>query len=315
MSQQLRDALAQAADAGRAQFDARDAAEVVSPAAARVRRQRAMMSTAGVLSVAVVVGGVAWAFGTSGLPGPNTGEPVGPAGVTQSPYVPTSEPHVNSWSTLQLAAVAEPRKPDEKRADSAAGVICHHNRPVDDPRVYLSESKDVTMSHARFFVDCTPVWFKKGPLTSTLSAGSSIADGSVLDAHAVVRNDSPNAITLDLESVVMWVETAPGTASAGADETYTGAVVGPTMWDSNGYVQMLLDSGTTMKTLEPGDTFTAHATASAIQGANSLLEQIISTGAPYTVTFWARIHEESPHGDATYLIQLGTAQHYPAAMS
>ena len=311
MSQQLRDALAQAADAGRAEFAARDAAEVISPATARVRRQRAALGTAGALGVAVLVGGIAWAVGGEGIPGVQA---VTPAGTAQATVQATLPPDTNPWSTLQLAAVAQPREVGEKRADSAAGMICHHSEPTDDPRVKVREAHSDVMTHAVAFTDCTPVWFKEGPLTSDSDMHATLqANDNTLSVWGTVRNDSANPLEIDHDSIFAWVETNPNTIGVATVSTYAHMVVGSSMWGTSGHTDALLSSTDDTSTIEPGASLDISAIASDGFAGEGPIANLIESGSAYSVTFWARIHEDNPSGDATYLIQLGAAHVFGGA--
>ncbi|MGC4175085.1 hypothetical protein [Demequina sp.] len=307
MSQQLKDALSQAEHAGRVEFATRDADDVIVPATRRVRRQRAMVATGSALGVAVIAGGIVWGAEAYGPAGPGTVDPAGsanPSGTanTEVPEVP--------WSTLQLAAIAEPRKQGELREDSVAGMICNHDSPTDDPRVYVREAHNDTISHALFFTDCAPVWFKHGPATTDSEAFVSMGDSLELASQATIHNVSANSIAIDRDSIFMWVESAPAKASDGSADTYAGAVIGTSMWDTSGYVTALLDSSTATTVIEPGEALVAAEAAAGVPGGSAALSNLLKNGQPFTVTFWARVHEENPSGDATYLIQLGAAHEY-----
>ena len=58
------------------------------------------------------------------------------------------------------------------------------------------------------------------------------------------------------------------------------------------------------------DTITEVSAEAGERWTGGALGELIESGAEFTVTFWARIHEENPSGDSTYLIQLGEAHTY-----
>jgi hypothetical protein len=275
-----------------------------------VRRHRTAVATGSLLGAVVLVGGVLWgadAFGTA--PAPLDLSPASSSDSSGDIGVLAETP----WSTLALAAGTESRAPGEKRADSVAGMICHHAAPEDDPRVAI-QSADPTTSHMTVFEDCEAVWFKDGPFTSDTDASSSTEDFTgTLSAQAVIRNDSGRPLSIDRDAVFMWVETEPDTLSGASDSTYTHTVVGASMWDASGKNNALLDSADEATVIPPGGHFDEMMLASEGIGTTGQLASIIASGEPYTVTFWARIHEADPTGDATYLIQLGSAHTYGGA--
>lgn len=310
MTTEMHDALAKAAADARADFEARDVSEVIAPASRRVRRSRATLAVAGAFGIVAVAGGLMWgvdALSThrSGIVDPATPSEGPPDAIERLGEVP--------WSTLSLAAVTEPRTMGDKRIDSVAGMICHHEEPTDDPRVYVARLDDPNSETASVFEDCEPVWFKDGPFTQdTDTSVTTDAQTGTVTSSALIHNQSARPIAIDSESVFIWVETDPLTASNNTDVAYSGTVVGKSMWDTRGSNQAFLQSGANPVVIAPGETYDASTRASDGIGYPGPLAQALAGADGYTVTYWARIHEDNPSGDATYLIQLGSEHSYGA---
>jgi len=309
MTHDLHEALTQAANVGRASFEETDAATVIAPTARRVRRHRAAVTAFAAMGSVVMLAGVLWASDAVRWHGTDTLVPA----VSAEPSFGADSPLGDTpWSTLALAAVASPRTMGEQRADSAAGMICHHDKPTDDPRVAVTQHSDVT-ANAVSYEDCTAVWFKKGPLTTDSNAGAAAADGdTAFGAQSLIRNVSDRPLSIDRAAIFMWIETDPGTLNDSAIATYSRAVIGKSMWPVAGHNNALLESADAPIVIDPGTYYNATGVVRGL-GDDGMLPELISSGAAYTVTFWARIHEESANGDATYLVQLGSAHTYGGA--
>jgi len=313
MSTELHNALAEAAEAGGAEFSLRNVDAVILPATQRVRRQRASIAAAGTMGVVLLAGGLVW--GMDSLTTLNA-QNLDPAQQSEPPITPPGQVAEVPWSTLALAAVTEPRVIGDKRVDSAAGMICHHASPQDDPRVALESDTDPAVSSYTSIADCAPVWFKNGPLTSDTNGGWSMSSlPASLSAQTVVTNGSDRPLAIDTGSVFMWVETAPGSPTDKGLSTFSGMIIGPSMWGTDGSNTALLDSATETTVMAPGGSFVAKARATAMGGAGDALSDIIANDGTYTISFWARIHEANPKGDATYLIQLGEAHTFDVEVS
>jgi hypothetical protein len=310
MNADLREALGAASDAARADFETRDASHVIAPASKRVRRQRAAAMAAGTAGAVVLLGGVLWGAQTLGMTGFRTLDPANPGEPTGQPDVTGVLSEV-PWSTLSLAAVTEPRAQGEKRADSVAGMICHHDEPGDDPRVALREMDGDTTSNVTVVEDCTPVWFENGPFTSVRDLSISTTDmpSWTLSSHALVRNLSGRPLAIDADSVYMTIETSPGEPSATVTAVYSHTVVGGSTWDESDRTVAILRSDDEATIIED-NAFLPVATLASDGSAESTLAALIKSGDRYTVTFWARIHEEKPNGDASYVIRLGEPQEF-----
>ena len=303
MTSDLSQVLAEAATAGRARFETRDAEAVIAPATRRVRHHRAAVTSFAALGSVVLLAGVLWTADAVRWSATDT---LTPATSSEPSFGADSPLGDTPWSTLALAAVASPRALGEQRADSAAGMICHHENPTDDPRVDVAQHSDVTISHASNYEDCTAVWFKNGPLTTDSNTGASTNDTeATLGVQSLIRNVSDRPLFIDRAAIFMWIETNPGEISSSTDEVFSTAILGDSMWSAAGTNEALLDSSSAAIVIDPGTYF--NATATAIEGAagNGALKALIRSGDQYTVTFWARIHEDNPLGDATYLVQLG----------
>lgn len=304
MTTELQEALDRASrEAGQA-FAARDAVEVIEPAARRVRRHRARLTGFATLGSVAVMTGMLWgAEALSPLPAP-----LEPASTPVSTVVAED----NSWATLELAAQTGPRRHGEVRKNSVAGMICNHESPTDDPRVSVARVNDPTVSHATAFEDCAPVWFKRGPSTGDMRSNISITQSpeARLSLEFSVVNTSDQPIEIDTESVFMWVETAPAEMGDGPLATYSRTLVGPSMWLDQSTVHALLDSGDDSTVVKPGERFSGLIVANELAGEGPLSDAA-SYRTPLKISVWARIHEESPSGDASYLVQLGeTLTHY-----
>jgi len=312
MSTELHNALAEAAEAGRAEFDLRDAATVIAPANRRVRRQRAGIAAFGTLGVVVVAGGFLWGMDTLGS---LSAQNLDPAQQSEPPLDAPGQLAEVPWSTLALAAVTEPRAMGEMRVDSVAGMICHHASPQDDPRVARESDTNPAMQYTSI-EDCTPVWFKNGPLTSDANGSSSMSNQPAsLSSQTVVTNGSDRPLAIDTDSVFMWVETSPEAPTDTGLATYSGMIIGQSMWGMDGSNTALLDSAQETMVMAPGGSFVAHASATAMGGGGDALADLVTNGGTYTISFWARIHEANPKGDATYLIQLGEAHTFGVEVS
>ncbi len=307
MSTELHDALTRASQVAKAEFETRNAVEVIHPAARRVARQRAGLRLGAGLATVAVVGGVLWTAETIADARVDTITPAAPsvssAGVDKFPDVVTDG---SAWSTLDLAVRALPRQQGSVSVDGTAGMICHHAVPQDDPRV-AAMSDDPALSHRAVLEDCRATWFVHGPVTT-------ITDWHVTSAHAntspnltytfSIRNDSEQPIAFDSDSLFMWIETDPeGTSDAVSP--YAHAVVSGSMWDAMGNVNALLSSDAQPDTIPVGGTYSRSITATSGSASGNALAALLSEDSPYRLTLWARVHEDHAAGDATYLIQLG----------
>ena len=299
MSTELHESLAAAANTGRATFELRDADEVIRPATRRVRQQRAAMATAGTVGLFALVGGLVWSAETFG-----TAATMDPAGTPSAQEVPIVQ---SPWSALQFAAAAGPRKiSDSNRTSAVKGMICHHDDPIDDPRVAMQKNTDATVGLITVLEDCAPVWYSPGPSTVGTYQGLSVDDLHSLSAHATFRNTSNQPLAIDTDSVVMWVEASPSEVSKDSVSAYSNSVVGDSMWQSATSNVMLLNSHDEVTVVAPGGDLAVISSASDSTAADTAITRLIASGHPYTVSFWARIHEDDPSGHSTYLVQLGS---------
>ena len=298
MSTELHESLTAAANTGRASFELRDADEVIQPAARRIRRQRAAIVTTGAVGLFALAGGLVWSAQTFG-----TVATMDPAGTPSVQGAPVAAP----WSTLQFAAAAQPRKiGDANRSSAAKGMICHHDDPQDDPRVAMQRNTDPTVSHITVLESCAPVWYSAGPTSTSNFESFSIDDDHTISAHVRFTNTSSRPLAFDVDSVVMWVETAPNEVSEHTLSAYSSALVGDSMWETATSNVILLDSRDQVEVIQPGEDFAAAAVVSDYSLSGNVLGDIIASREPYTVSFWARVHEDDPSGHSTYLVELGS---------
>jgi hypothetical protein len=299
MSTELHESLAAAAKAGSASFELRDASEIIVPATRRVRRQKTTLAASATVGLLALAFGVVWTAQTIG-----TTSTMDPAGTSTASDVPAEK---SAWSTLQFASAAVPRKiGDANRTNDVRGMLCHHDTPNDDPRVAMAQHPDLTVSHSMVIEDCAPVWFAPGPSTTGVIQSFSVDDGRTISARVTFRNTSAQPLAIDADSVVMWIETAPDTVSTETISSYANAMVGDSMWESNTSNVIVLDSRNSVQVIQPGDDFAVATTVSDLPGDESTLGSIVASGEPYTVSFWARVHEDEPSGRSTYLVQLGS---------
>ncbi len=73
-----------------------------------------------------------------------------------------------------------------------------------------------------------------------------------------------------------------------------------------GQCQRILQSATTPTTIAVDGSYASSITATTGSADGDLLGSLLASGESYRVTVWARVHEQSPSGDASYLIQLGS---------
>ena len=308
MSTELQDAFTRASEVAKAEFVTRDPAEIIVPTTRRVSRHRAGVRVGAGLASVAVLGGVLW--GAKAVSDARV-DAVDPAlqGVTTSGVAVDPNPDVavpsSAWTTLDLAVRAHPRKQGEVRDDGTAGMICNHYTPTDDPRVHAAA--DVTAAITYMGIeDCRGTWFHKGPTTSLTnwSVSASKLDHS-LTYNFSVRNESDQAIAIDEASVFMWVETLP-TQTGDAMTIYNDTLVGKSMWTSMGDVSALLQSDAEPTYIAVGGTYASSITATTGTAESDRLATLLAGGEPFRVSLWAVVHEPSPSGDATYLIQLGS---------
>lgn len=307
MSTALSDALSAVAATAEADFDHSNPDAVIGRATRTVRRYRAALATGATLGSATLVAGVLWGAESLGTRTPET-EPSSeaPSGV--------QDPGETPWSTLALAAVTEPRKYGERRIDSAAGMICRHEKPADDPRVAIEDQTDPLGPAITTIANCVPVWFKNGPITSDRNATASITlasaeEPAAVTSGAVIGNLSDKPIMIDGDSVFMWIETDPESPGAPPPVAYSHTLIGASMWSDAGDTTALLGSTALPTRIVPGQYLVASAIATEMEGDGPLAD-LIESGANFTVTFWARIHEEGPTGGSTYLLRLGEEHTY-----
>lgn len=303
MTADLRDSLAQAASAGRTRFDSVDVDAVIAPATRRVRRHRAAVSAVSAIGAVALVGGVMW-----GVDAVTTRDALGidPAGQATPTPAPDVAHSAEPWTITDLLAVAEPRAKGEERAYSTAAMICNHDNPEDDPRV--AYSNDPAVSHAMTIEDCNPVWLQGSaayltPVTSFVTTSAS-GDTATLTYRYELRNDSSWALALDTDSVFMWVEMDP----EGEDQdlsVYSHTIIGGTMWDGAGSVTALLDSSQQSRTIQPGYTWSG--TLSVTVDSDDALYPLLTAGGAYQVSLWGRVHEDTPMGKRSVVVQLGGA--------
>jgi hypothetical protein len=307
MSTELQDALARASQVAKAEFETRNAVDVIHPAARRVARQRAGLRLGAGLATVAVIGGVLWTADTIANSRATGIDPAGPGVAT---VAPDDNPDVvtdsGAWSTLDLAVRALPRQQGSVSVDGTAGAICHHAVPQDDPRI-AAKGDDLTVSHHTVFEDCRATWFLHGPAT-TLSDWhvTQVATNTspTLMYSFSIHNDSPQPIMFDEDSLFMWIETDPD-GSSNTMTTYDHTVLAGSMWDAMGNLNALLTSETDPVTIPVDGTYTRSLTATTGSADGDALATMLSTDSPYRLTLWARVHENNPSGDATYLIQLG----------
>ncbi|MCR6712908.1 MAG: hypothetical protein NVV57_09555 [Demequina sp.] len=298
MSTELHESLTAAANTGRASFELRDADEVIQPAARRIRRQRAAIVTTGTVGLFALAGGLVWSAQTFG-----TVATMDPAGTPSVQGTAVAAP----WSALQFAPAAQPRKiGDANRSSAVKGMICHHDEPEDDPRVAIQGNPDTTVSSAIGLESCAPVWYSAGPTSTSNFESFSVDDDHTISAHVRFTNTSSRPLAIDVDSVVMWVETAPNEVSKHSVTAYSSAIVGDSMWETATSNVMLLNSRDQVEVVEPGEDFAAAAVVSDYALSGSVLGDIIASREPYTVSFWARVHEDDPSGHSTYMVELGS---------
>lgn len=308
MSTELQDAFARASQVAKAEFETRNAVEVIEPAARRVTRYRvAIRLGAGLASVAVV-GAVLWGADTFADSRISTINPAVPtadgAGLGIDPN-PDIAPPNDSWTGLDLALRTKARTLGGISGDATAGMICHHEQPSDDPRIGAG-GEDLTTSQRISLENCSAVWFVDGPRTdlTNWSVSASEADHSLTYSFSV-HNGSAQPIAIDADSVFMWVETSPTVPSDTAAQ-YESTLVGGSMWDLNGDVTALLNSSTVPAIIGAGGDYSSAIKATTGSADGDPLAAVLASGQPYRVSLWARVHDASPNGDTTYLIELGS---------
>jgi hypothetical protein len=215
----------------------------------------------------------------------------------------TSPVHASTtsvWDVADLAAIAEPREEGEERSDATAGMICNHETPEHDPRLNEAAIQDPVVSHATVLEDCDAVWFVGGPRTTGRDfVATAAADGSVT-LGTTIRSVAYRSLRIDEESVFAAVETA---AAPEIPHSWSRTTLTRSLWEDDGTMIAQLDSGATPQRLESEDFYTIAITE---EGQTDALVDAMNSGERYTVTYWARVHEDAPDGSATYLIELGT---------
>jgi len=307
MTTDVRESLAEVATSARADFEHSDPADLTVPVMRYVRRYRATRFAASALGVVLVVSGAL--LGADALTSVRESA-IEPDEPVATPVGMSEDEATTPWSTLALAAVTEPRAYGEKRIDSAAGMICHHSDPADDPRVAIENQSDPLGSELVVTAQCAPVWFKNGPITSDRNATSAITQTPAsVSSATVIGNLSDRPLAIDGESIFMWIELAPGDFAADAPTAYPHALVGGSMWDEQGNISALLGSDSHPTRIIPGQYLVASGLATELDGRGPL-DDLVASGANFTVTFWARIHEDSPHNGSSYLVRLGEEHIY-----
>lgn len=304
MTTDLHESLAQAASTGRAHFETAEVDPVIDAAARRVRSHRATVNAVSAVGALALVSGVMWGVDVFSA---NSAVGVDPAGsVTPTSGIDTAD-GAEPWTINDLLSLARPRAKGDQDAYSTTGLVCNHDAATDDPRV--GNLDDPTVSHAMTVEDCKPVWFKASaayltPVTAYVSSGT--ADGAAQLTYSYkLRNDTSWALALDTDSVFMWFETDPG-ADSGSISAYSNALVGETMWAGAGTVLALLDSSSESQVIEPGDSWSGSITLRG-DATDDQLYKILTGSDSYRITLWGRVHEDSPSGQRSVLIQLGDA--------
>jgi hypothetical protein len=311
MSTAIFDALTAVADTAAADFDTRDTAATIRPVSRSVRRYRATAGLAAALGASTAVAAVVWGAQSLSMPQPPATTPQS----TTRPTPPTSDAQdYTPWNTIALAILTEPRKYGERRIDAAAGMICHHADPLDDPRVAIQGQSDPLGPEITELASCVPVWFQSGPITSDRNATATITlasgeEPAAISSGAIIGNLSALPIAIDGDSIFMWIETDPGSPGAPMPAAYSHTLIGKSMWEPGGNTTALLGSTALSTRIIPGQYLVASAIATEAEGEGPLAD-LIASGANFTVSFWARIHDEDAPGGPTYIIRLGEEHTY-----
>jgi len=307
MSTELQDAFTLAAEVAHAEFATRDAADIIVPATRRVSRHRAAVRVGAGLASVAVLGGVIWGAAQVSGAGQVNVDPAAPTddamGGSADPNPGSTVPN-NAWTTLDLAVRAHPRKQGDNHSDITNGMICNHATAADDPRI--GKGGDGASATGRTVLgDCRAVGYFNGPTTTLThwSVSASKLDHSLTYTFSI-DNESPQPIAIDAGSVFMWIETDPNSPSDTAAQ-YSSTMVGTSMWGTSGDVTALLTSDTEPLVIAAGGDFSSSITATTGSAEGDPLAAVLASGEPYRVSLWARVHEASPSGDATYLIALG----------
>jgi len=304
MTTDLHESLAQAASEGRAHFETTEVDPVIGAAARRVRTHRATVSAVSVVGALALVSGVMWGVDVFSA---NSTVGVDPAGSVTPTAAAGDADGAEPWTINDLLSLARPRAKGDQDAYSTTGMVCSHDEATDDPRVAYAD--DPTAPHAKTVEDCKSVWFKASaayltPVRAYVASGTS--DGAAqLTYSYTLRNDTAWALALDTDSVFIWFETDPD-ADSGSISAYSNALVGETMWAGAGTVTALLDSSVESQVIEPGDSWSGSMTLRG-DATDDRLYKILTGSDSYRITLWGRVHEDSPSGSRSLLVQLGDA--------
>ena len=311
MSTGLQDAFSEAAQRAQREFETHNAMDVIAPAARRVSRHRAVVKVGAGLASVAVFGGVVWGASALAEARITTIDPAVPTvGASGVPVLPTIDPvtgdnpdttsPTNAWNSLDLAARALPRPQGSVNTHATAGMICYKSpsAPSDGSTTDSLPSLEID--------DCNATWFDRGPTTSLRNWSVSTSSlNKSLTYNFVIHNDSDKPIVIDKDSVFLWIEAQPD-ATADTMATYSSTLVGTSMRDSLGDVTALLQASTVPTTIAVDGSYSSSITATTGSADGDPLGSLLASGQAYRVTVWARVHEDSPSGEASYLIQLGS---------
>ena len=316
MSTGLQDAFSEAAKRAQREFETHNAVDVIAPAARRVSRHRAMVRVGAGLASLAVVGGVIWGAGAIAQARVTTIDPAVPTlGTSDVPGLPSNDPvtgdnpdttvPTNAWNSLDLAARALPRPQGSLNKHATAGMICYQSSGSQQASVSGDGTTADTLPSLEID-NCNATWFDRGPTTSLRNWGiSSSSLNNSLTYNFVIHNDSDKPIVIDKDSVFLWIEAQPD-ATAESVANYSSTLVGMSMRDSVGDVSALLQSSTVPTTIAVDGSYSSSITATTGSADGDPLGSLLASGQAYRVTVWARVHEDSPRGEASYLIQLGS---------
>lgn len=205
----------------------------------------------------------------------------------------------DAWSVEELDAIAEPRAQGEARDDATAGMICEFADPATDPRLLADTGGNDVVQSTEAWIACDPVWFVGGPRTevATLSTETS-AQGAVIEAE--FENLSGRELLLDYASEFAWLETDPLAVSV-RPHVYEHSAVDASMWTDDGKVMVQVGPDNGYSTNQPNVVGAINLVEPSAEGE---LRTVLIRG-DYTLSYWARVHDEHPAGSKTYLVQLG----------
>jgi len=277
MTTELHDALAQAADAGRARFDSRDAAEVITPATRRVSRHRTAVRYGSGLASVVVIGALLWGVDAMGATRVETVDPA----------VPTLAPGDALGAETLLAGTTDRRR--DESSSAMAALRCDMGE--DNPHLNVP----TTPGNAYVIADCAPVWAppelslasNDGTLLSDPSAGTITYDW-------VLRNNGAEPVLVDRDGIVA-VLTTESTVEAEEVAVNAMSLQATTTWTLDGAQATVVSSASDVVALQPGAVLTGTKTWESSEEGD-LIARVVAGQEKVVAELQVRI---APSGEAS----------------